>query len=146
MQLRTTRFGPIEIQIDDVVLFPQGLIGFEDHRHWVILADADDDTIAWLQSVSRAEIALPIVSPKRFVPEYSVRVASSELEPLKLASVDQAHVLNIVSRNGEWLTLNLKAPLIVNLDRRLGRQVVTIDEQPTQHHLAQVAAQLLKSA
>jgi flagellar assembly factor FliW len=26
--------------------------------------------------------------------------------------------------------VNLKAPVIINLDRRLGRQVVTLDEQP----------------
>jgi flagellar assembly factor FliW len=130
MQIQTTRFGTVTLEADDILLFPHGLIAFEDCRHWVLLSDADNDALGWLQSVSRTEVALPVISPRRFVPGYQVRVARVQLQPLELDQFDQAFVLSIVSKDGPSLTVNLKAPLVVNLDRRIGRQVITTDEQP----------------
>lgn len=146
MQLSTTRFGNVEIQVDDILLFPQGLIAFEDCRHWVILADAETSAVAWLQSVSRPEIALPVVSPRRFQREYQTRVTRGQLEPLQLRSLSDAHVLAIVGRDGDKLTVNLQAPVIVNLQQRLGQQLVTCDDQPVAHEIASIATSLRKSA
>jgi flagellar assembly factor FliW len=136
MQIKTTRFGPIDIEADDILLFPHGLIAFEDCRHWVLLADSHNDSLGWLQSVSHAEIALPVVSPRRFAPEYQVRVTRGQLAPLEISHFDQTFVLAVVSQSDGDLTLNLRAPLLVNLDRRLGRQVLTTDEQPVALPLA----------
>jgi flagellar assembly factor FliW len=71
-----------------------------------------------------------VVSPRRFAPEYAVHIVRGQLAPLEFSQFDQAYVLTVVSKSDGDLTLNLKAPLIINLDRRLGRQVITADEQP----------------
>lgn len=130
MQIETTRFGTVAIEVDDILLFPQGLVGFEKCRHWVLLADDDNESLGWLQCVNHAEVALPVISPRRFLPDYKVRLQRGQILPLELTQFDQAFVLTIVGRGDDELTVNLKAPLILNLDRRLGRQVVTSDEQP----------------
>ena len=140
MQISTTRFGLVAIDVEDIFLFPQGLIAFEDCRHWVLLADSENDSLGWLQSVTRSEVALPVISPRRFLPGYQVRVSRGQLLPLELTQFDQAYVLSIVSKSGAVLTVNLKAPLVINLDRRLGRQVITTDEQPLALELAVRAA------
>jgi flagellar assembly factor FliW len=49
---------------------------------------------------------------------------------LEITPEDQAFVLAVLARNDGQLTVNLRAPIVINLDRRLGRQVVTTDEQP----------------
>jgi flagellar assembly factor FliW len=113
-----------------------GIAGFEQVQHWVLLADADNDAVAWLQSVQDEEIALAVVSPRRFVADYQVRVARGQLNGLELSATDDAHVLAILARHEGQLTLNLRAPLVVNLDARLGRQVITSDEQPLRMELA----------
>lgn len=130
MQINTVHFGSVEIDVEDILLFPHGMIAFEDCRHWVLLADEENPSLAWLQSVSRAEVSLPVVSPRRFAPSYAVHVNRGQLFPLEFSQFDQAYVLAVVSSGDGDLTLNLKAPLIINLDRRLGRQVITTDEQP----------------
>jgi flagellar assembly factor FliW len=130
MQIQTIHFGPVEIDVDDILLFPHGIIAFEDCRHWVLLADEENPSLAWLQSVSRPEVSLPVVSPRRFAADYSVHVTRGQLVPLEFSQFDQAYVLAVVSTSDGDLTLNLKAPLIINLDRRLGRQVITSDDQP----------------
>ena len=79
MQIGTRHFGDVEIEVDYILLFPQGVIAFEECRHWVLLADVENPSIAWLQSANRAEVALPVVSPRRFSPEYSVHITRGQL-------------------------------------------------------------------
>ncbi|HEY2412253.1 MAG TPA: flagellar assembly protein FliW, partial [Pirellulaceae bacterium] len=112
MQIETRHFGPVKVEADDFVLFPRGIVAFEDCRHWVLLGDDENPTLAWLQSVSRPEVALPVVSPRRFVPEYAVRLARGQLAPLEFSQFDQVFVLTIVSQSDGDFTLNLKAPLV----------------------------------
>ena len=146
MLINTTRFGEVDIQVDDIIVFPNGIAGFEDFRHWVILSDQENDAVAWLQCVSNPDVAVPVISPRRFAPEYRLRVSRSQLAPLEIDAVDQAYILGVVSRNESKLTLNLRAPLIINLDRRIGRQVLTLDDQPVQFALTGITSTLRKSA
>jgi flagellar assembly factor FliW len=135
MNIATTRFGSLTIDEGDVLTFVDGLIGMEDCRRWVLLGDAENSALAWLQSVDRAEVALGVVSPRRFVPEYQVRVAKREIAPLELENPADAQVLVIVSHANGSLVLNLKAPLIMHLSARLGRQIVARDDHAVQHRL-----------
>jgi flagellar assembly factor FliW len=146
MLIETTRFGPVDIEPDDVIHFPNGLLGMEECRRWVLLGDEENDVLGWLQSVDRSEIAMAVVSPRRFVPDYQMRVARHELGPLALEDVRQAQVLVILGKTDRAMTLNLKAPLVFNLPRRLGRQVVTNGDQPVQYALPCAQASLKKSA
>ncbi len=146
MEIQTTRFGKLGIEAGDVLVFPTGILGMELCRQWVLLADAQNDALGWLQSTTHPEVAFAVVSPRRFVPDYQLRVARSELTPLLLDQVNEAKVLVIVGKNELAITLNLKAPLVINLDKRLGRQVVSNGELPLQFELPLGAAPLRKSA
>ena len=147
MLIQSSRFGSIEVQPDDLLLFREGLIGYNHLRHWVLLADEHHPSVAWLQSVANPQMAIAVVSPRRFVPDYHVRVPRSQLAPLQLNAEAPMFVLSILSKNDGQLTLNLRAPVVLNLQRQLGRQVITSDEQPTQHPIAQLlTVQLRKIA
>jgi len=146
MKIDTTRFGSVDIESDDLIRFPNGLLGLEDCRQWVLLADAQNESLGWLQSATRPEIALAVVSPRRFVPEYQVRVFRTELTPLELTQSRDAHVLTIVSKNEQSITLNLKAPIVINLTKRLGRQVISNGDLPIQHELGGTRAAYRMSA
>ncbi|MEX0936354.1 MAG: flagellar assembly protein FliW [Pirellulales bacterium] len=146
MEITTSRFGPVEIESDDILHFPKGILGMEECRQWVLLADAQLDMLGWLQSIERPEIALAVVSPRRFVPDYRVRVSGRELAPLALGRVADAQVLVIVNKNQDYITLNLKAPLVIHLGRRLGCQIVAKDPHPLQYVLQDQTTRLRKSA
>lgn len=135
MQISTTRFGLVAIQPEDILHFPEGMLGLEGCQRWVLLADSGNDALAWLQSTSRPEIALAVVHPKRFVPDYQLHVARRELEPLELASLAEAEMLAVVNAHGGELTLNLKAPLVINVSRRLGRQVIADGNARVRHEV-----------
>jgi flagellar assembly factor FliW len=140
MDVQTTRFGPIEFSADDLIRFPEGLPGFTDCRDWVLLADGRNAALAWLQSVDRPDVAFAVVSPRRHVPGYRLHVARQELEPLEFEDLQTARVLAIVGKNARSITLNLKAPVVINLDRRLGRQVIANGDLSVQHELQSTVA------
>jgi flagellar assembly factor FliW len=138
--LSTTRFGTVDYESGDVLRFPEGLPGFETCQEWILLADSETDLLGWLQAIDFPDVALAVVSPRRFVPEYQVRVDSRELAPLALDDPSAAQVLVVVSEHDDELTLNLKAPLVFNLERGLGRQTVAKGEWLLEHRLGSAAS------
>lgn len=146
MEIRTTRFGRLHVAADDILQFPGGIPGLEECREWALLADVECPILGWLQCTTRPDTALPVVSPRGLLPHYQVRVYRSELEPLALDRMDDAVVLVVVGRDDHSATLNLKAPLVINLHRRLGRQVINNADEPISAPLPTLAAPLRKSA
>lgn len=130
MQIQSTRFGKLEISHSDLIFMPHGLIGFEDYRHWILLASADSEEVAWLQSVALPNVALPMISPRRFIPEYRLHVQRRDLDVLQMHARDKVFVLSILNKSGKHWTTNLKSPIIMNSTRRLAVQVILTDDQP----------------
>lgn len=135
MDIYTTRFGTLSVQPQDELLFEGGLIGLEDCRRWVVLTDSNNAALGWLQSLDQGHIALGVVSPRRFVPEYQLRVCRFELSSLGLTTVHDAEVVVIASRRESGFSLNLRAPIVINVEKRLGCQVIAKDEYPVQYPL-----------
>jgi flagellar assembly factor FliW len=140
MRIETERFGSLQIDERELFLFPQGLIGLETLRQWALLPDPENPTVAWLQSASRGDRAMAVISPRVFVPDYRVHVSQRSLECLNLRSDHRTYVLTTIAGSVGRLTTNLRAPIIMNLDRRLGCQVVTGDDQPMQYLLPTATA------
>jgi flagellar assembly factor FliW len=135
MRIDTERFGCLEADDRQLFLFPQGLIGLETLRQWLLVPDFENPLVAWLQSASRGDRALALISPRLFVPDYRIKINRRDLEAIQLRSDDRVFVLTTLSGKPEEVTTNLRAPVIINLDRRLGCQVVTENDQPVQMRL-----------
>jgi flagellar assembly factor FliW len=146
MEIFTTRFGSLKISQSDRICFATGLPGFEDCRDWVLLAYRPESELGWLQSTVWPDLAVPVVNPRVYVPSYDVRLDPAELSPLGLDSPADAQILAIVARHGDFLTLNLKAPLAINLRRQLGRQVLNNGAWSVHHVVTGRPVMLRKSA
>jgi flagellar assembly factor FliW len=133
MRIDTAHFGCLAVDVRDVFQFPGGLAGLEQCRRWVLLSPPDDGTVNWLQAVDSPKAAFAVVDPCRFVPEYRLRTSQRELARLDLGSTSEAEVLVTVIRTERGLALDLKAPVVINRRRRLGRQVVSQDNVPLQY-------------
>jgi flagellar assembly factor FliW len=130
MLVETSRFGQIQSSQEEVIIFPQGMIGFESSRHWIIVPDPSNSDVAWLQSLGDPNIALPVISPRKFSSEYKISISSRQLTSLNIRSSDRIYVLSVVSKSGKTLTMNLRSPIVVNLTKRLACQVITSDTLP----------------
>lgn len=122
--------GQIAVRDADLVALPAGLYGFEACRTFA-LVPAGRDGLWWLQAVERAELVFLLADPFAFFPGYEVDVAPGELAQLDATEATPLMALVIVTlpaRDGDAATANLRAPIVLDPARRLGRQVVLPDE------------------
>ncbi|KAA5544629.1 flagellar assembly protein FliW [Roseiconus nitratireducens] len=146
MRIDTQRFGTITLDQDQLFLFPGGLVGMETLRAWALLPDPDNASVAWLQSASRGDRALPLISPRAFFEGYRVQVSQRELAALHLKPGAELYVLTTIAGHSGQLTTNLRSPIVLNLNRRLGCQVITENDHPVRHPLRSLTAKPARPA
>jgi flagellar assembly factor FliW len=127
--INTTRFGQINLQPNDIITFPEGMLGFQDLRNFALLDDPNDDIFAWLQSCELPSIAFPVLEPEIFGQYYSVSLTKNELELLKLKADQKPTFMNIITIPDDptQMTANVKAPIVINAEARIARQCVLQD-------------------
>ena len=124
-----TRFGAFVFTPANLFLFPKGLVGFSQLRHFG-LGNFPDPQLAdfnLLQSIDDPELTF-IVHP---LPFEGGPIASSDVEECYEAcnvSLAHGHLLSIVTiqptGNGIQLSINLRAPILLDVSRMRGRQFV----------------------
>lgn len=139
MQLDTRHFGVIEIDGRDVVRFPDGLPGFENVREFVILdSSGGESPFKWLQSVDEPELAFAIVNPFSIKKDYNIEVKQEAVEDLGIESQADVAVYAIVVVPGDIsrVSMNLKAPIIINTKNNKGSQVILdTDKYGVRHYI-----------
>lgn len=136
IQVKTTRFGEIEVKADDLIELPHGLIGFPELKKYVLLDHDKDSPFKWLQSLDDGAIAFVLINPLLFKPEYTVEVTEAEVSDLELKAEEDAVISVIITipTNPQNMTANLKAPLVFNLQNRKGKQLVLSNSAYTTRH------------
>ncbi len=138
MIYKTLRFGELDLLPNDVVTFPNGIFGFPELHRYCLVDPGEDTLIVWLQSLEDLGIAFPVLEPKIFKQNYIVRLSPVELKDLKLVNLasQSAAVFTILTipQDVTQMSANLKAPLVVNLNEQVGKQVVLQENEYTLKH------------
>ena len=106
--------------------FPEGLVGFPNEREFVLIPHNSTGFLAWLQSMRSPAVALPVVSAHAFgskYPDVSIEGATSALG-LGNESDDVALMVVLSAPQGQPATVNLLAPILVNVTTRRGAQII----------------------
>jgi len=129
---QSIRFGTVEVSEDEVIEFPDGLVGLGGLRY--ALLDRNPGTgFLWLHSVDDPALALPVVSPFQFFADFSLEVSEEDRARLGLKDAASARLLVTVRATPDPLdiTANLRAPLVIDGGR--GFQVInTVEGAPLQ--------------
>lgn len=126
MFIETGRFGRTEVLPDSVIAFSEGILGFEELRRFVIILSDVCEPIQWLQSVEDPMVSLPIINPFLIKPDYELDVDDMELASIGQPSVEDILVVSVVvlPEDITKTTINLSAPILINVKQRKGRQIV----------------------
>ena len=140
MKCETARFGSVEIQDKDILIFPDALYGFDQEKEFILLPldPKIESPMEWLQSMKTRELAFIVTDPFLFVPGYEMVLSDSERTQLEIESTESVIVRVIVTipKVHTEMTANLVAPLVINKNNRLAKQVVlTNAEYDTKHSL-----------
>ena len=137
MKVATKAYGLIEVGEDHKITFPQGLLGFENYKDYVLL-DAEQQPFYWLQSVDEEHIAFVLVNPFLFRHDYEMNIDNEELHPIGINDPGKAVIFAIVTipPNNGVMTANLQGPIIINRENRKGIQAVLTDSRwKTKHDI-----------
>jgi flagellar assembly factor FliW len=125
--IESSRFGTVEILPDSIVDFPAGLIGLGGARY-TLLARDEGGAFLWLHSVDDPNLALPVVRPLRFFPDFALDLAPPDQERIGLSAGDSADVFVTVRAAAELseFTANLRAPIVIW--QGVGHQVINMSD------------------
>ncbi len=140
MKAKTRLFGEIEIEDEKIIQIDQGIIGFPELRHFTLIFDADREeksVIMWLQSMDDGDIAIPAAVPADLLPDYNPIVDNELLESLGTLTPENTYVLVTVTvpRNIEDISVNLKAPIVINTDTNKGCQLIVEDDYAVRYKI-----------
>ncbi|MCR4584363.1 MAG: flagellar assembly protein FliW [Lachnospiraceae bacterium] len=138
MVIKTRIFGEVTIDDSKMIHFPGGIVGFPDLKDFALIHDAEQGNqagIRWMQSVQEPEFAMPVVDPLVAKEDYNP-VVDDELLKVIGESEDMLVLVTItVPSDLTKMSVNLKAPIVVNVEERKACQVVLEEDYPVKFYI-----------
>jgi flagellar assembly factor FliW len=119
------RFGTCTYRESEVLTFPWGLPGFASQRRFIALNLGGQEKFVWLQSLDDLSVALPTADPWQIFEDYSPNLPPYASSSLDLRNPEDFATLCVVvvTPGAAEMTMNLLAPIVVNLRTKTGRQI-----------------------
>jgi flagellar assembly factor FliW len=125
--VRSRRFGTFEVPCESILHLPQGLVGFPNNHRWVVLDHRPGSPFKWLLSIEDPDLAFAVANPGELVADYRppIDLASRLLgtDPAEIA----LFVIVTIPPDPTRMTVNLMAPVVVDMHTRRARQIVLDD-------------------
>jgi len=122
----SSRFGPLEVTADSVIEFPSGLIGFPSAKRFIMVEHKAP--FSWIQSLEEPTLAFVVVDGFEF--GRSLELKPPHNDPVvEFNTEDEYAILLIVTvrPDPKQTTVNLKAPLFINIKNKRGTQAIYDD-------------------
>ena len=137
MFIETTHFGKIEIAQADILNFEEGIIGFEDVKQFGIIDSEDPESpFKWIQAIDKPELAFALVDPFKIKKDYDFDLKDEVVEYLGVKDASELMVFSIVvvPEDIKKISMNLKAPLIINRTNNKAAQIILDTDEYTVRH------------
>lgn len=141
MKAVTRVFGTIDIADDKIITMEKGMIGFPELTHFALIFDEEKKDkafkVMWLQSMDDGDIAFPVTDPSHLIDDYNPSVSEEIIAPLGEMTDENTYLLVTVTvpKNVEDFSVNLKAPIVINMDTNKGAQIITEDDYPVKYKI-----------
>jgi len=123
-----TRFGDVEYDPGQLLVFQVGMIGFPNLRNFIIMPNHEQKTLFWIQSVDDPDVAFILTDPVNFFPDYKVKLGAAERQILGIGEGDECSLLVVATvppdRN---ITLNMLAPIWIAPKTNRAVQIILED-------------------
>jgi flagellar assembly factor FliW len=102
------------------------MLGFSKIHEYVLVERTDDSLFVWLQALKKPSVAFPLLEPQLFEMNFRVEMEDADRKILKLDKLKFAKVFSIITipSDPSKMTANLKAPIVINLKKRLAHQTI----------------------
>ncbi len=133
MVINTRIFGEVTVDDEKMIHFPNGIVGFPELQDFALIHDSeqgDQGGIRWMQSIQEPSFAMPVVDPLVAKEDYNPTVEDDLLKIIGECEDPLVLVTITVPSDLTKMSVNLKAPLIINVDTKKAAQVILEDDYP----------------
>ncbi|MCC0637104.1 MULTISPECIES: flagellar assembly protein FliW [unclassified Clostridioides] len=118
------------------VTLKKGILGFENLREYELLDIENNDTLKEFNSTEEDCIGFIIVSPFEIIKEYEIVLNKDIIENLEIESPNDIMIFNIITlgQTLEESTVNMKAPIVINIKNNYGMQIILQEEKYSIRH------------
>ena len=137
MIIETTHFGEIEIIEENILDFEEGILGFEDiHKFGIINSEDPESPFSWIQAIEKPELAFALVDPFAIKKDYDFELRDENASVLEIEDPADIAVFAIVviPEDTKKISMNLKAPIIVNTNNKKAAQIILNSDKYTVRH------------
>ena len=138
MIVQSTRFGELEVSDEQILDFPQGLLGFPEEKRFALMEYKPDSPFYFLQSLADPDLTFLMINPFAFFNDYEFDMDDALMAEIGVTVDNPPTVFNIatVKDKIENMTVNLAGPVLVNLrDRKAAQWVIEKTQFPTKYPL-----------
>ncbi|WP_294181990.1 flagellar assembly protein FliW [uncultured Clostridium sp.] len=130
MELKTKYHGVRHYDEEDVITFKKGIPGLENLKKYIIFPAEENKLFYILQSVEDLSIGIVLVSPFNVMKDYEFKLDDDKVRELGINDSKDVLVLNTVTLSSkiENITANMKAPLVININKKIGEQIILDNE------------------
>ena len=116
-QKLTCALGTVQYRTIDIITFRNGLYGFEDYDRFVFVVHDEFKPFRWLVSLDDPELMFTVIDPTLVCKDYDPQLNHDTIEQLwTLVSIDESN---------NKVTVNLRAPIIIQENGRQGEQIIS---------------------
>lgn len=136
MNIRTKYHGEIQVNEEDIITFEQGIPGFPNENHFILLPLDQESPFIIMQSQTTIELGFVVVNPFLFFQNYEFDLLENDKEVLKITAQEDIQILSILTVKDPFSesTVNLQAPVIINHKEKLAKQIILNNTPYTTRH------------
>lgn len=132
MKIETRDFGTMEVGEEQILEFPNGIYAFEDARRFALIELEKGQFPAWLQCIDSIKPCFIVFDPWLICKDYEITLNSGEKAMLEVGDKTNLQVLCIarVPEDFKETTVNLKSPIVINMDTKKAMQIILPTNYP----------------
>ena len=136
-KIKTRDFGEITVKKEDIINFTDGMYGFEDYKRYIILKDAPEDDVLFLQSLDNMELSFVLIDPYAIFNDYNPVLTEEDLRELNTTDEDELKylVIAIIKEDVRQSVVNLKSPVAINPKLKTAKQVILQNSYPLRYSI-----------
>lgn len=129
MTILTKVFGEVTIDNNKIIHFENGIVGFPELTNFALIYNEEQGNnagIRWMQSIQEPAFAMPVMDPLLIKEDYNPVVDDEVLKPIGKFEIEDLLILVTVTvpKDIKQMSINLKAPLVINVTERKACQII----------------------
>ena len=130
MKFYSNKLGEFDFHQEKIIYFPFGIPGFDTFKRYIILTKKNIPYFYFLHSIEDKNLMFILTNPFLFKKNYSFKLSDEDLyfleinDPVEFGKNVFVFSIVTIREKEKKFSLNLKAPVIINLEKKIGKQVI----------------------